>query len=153
MGVMLFLFRYMFCKLINILLYSALNSNLADSLGGITFGVDDNGNYGYIKVGADTVTPFKNKGVIYNIGTYNPNTPTTFNLKGIAGWENFKNDNFLIGFGYTQMSTGNGAAANLTCNYNQNTGILTITNTISNGYFGNCFYPVYLLVDVEIEKP
>lgn len=39
--------------------YSALNNNLTDSLGGITFGVDANGNYGYIKAGADTVTPFK----------------------------------------------------------------------------------------------
>ena len=38
---------------------SALNSNLADSLGGITFGVDADGNYGYKKAGADTVTPFK----------------------------------------------------------------------------------------------
>ena len=49
----------MFCKLINILLYSALNSNLADSLGGLTFGVDSDGNPGYKKAGADTVTPFK----------------------------------------------------------------------------------------------
>ena len=39
----------------------ARNSNLADSLGGITFGVDDDGNYGYIKAGADTVTPFSSK--------------------------------------------------------------------------------------------
>lgn len=28
------------------------------SLGGLSFGVDENGNYGYIKEGADTVTPF-----------------------------------------------------------------------------------------------
>ena len=41
--------------------YSALNSNLADSLGGLTFGVDSDGNPGYIKAGADTVTPFKSK--------------------------------------------------------------------------------------------
>ena len=54
----------MFCKLINILLYSALNSDLADSLGGITFGIDADGNYGYIKAGADTVTPFKSGGEI-----------------------------------------------------------------------------------------
>ena len=29
------------------------------SLGGLQFGVDENGNYGYIKAGADSVTPFK----------------------------------------------------------------------------------------------
>lgn len=34
----------------------AINSNF----GGMTFGVDDDGNYGYIKAGADTVIPFKN---------------------------------------------------------------------------------------------
>ena len=28
-------------------------------LGGVTFGIDKDGNYGYIKEGADTVTPFK----------------------------------------------------------------------------------------------
>ena len=69
----------MFCKLINILLYSALNSNLADSLGGITFGVDADGNYGYKKAGADTVTPFKKGGtakVIYQ-GIFEP-LSTTF---------------------------------------------------------------------------
>ncbi|MBD5497444.1 MAG: hypothetical protein HDR11_06725 [Lachnospiraceae bacterium] len=40
---------------------SALNSNLADSLGGLTFGVDSDGNPGYKKAGADTVTPFKSR--------------------------------------------------------------------------------------------
>ena len=30
-------------------------------MGGITFGVDADGNYGYIKAGADTVTPFSSK--------------------------------------------------------------------------------------------
>lgn len=39
--------------------YSALNDKLTDSLGGITFGMDGNGNYGYKIGGADTVTPFK----------------------------------------------------------------------------------------------
>ncbi len=39
--------------------YAALNHKLTDSLGGITFGVDSNGNYGYKTGGADTVTPFK----------------------------------------------------------------------------------------------
>ena len=42
--------------------YSTLNGNLVDSLGGITFGVDADGNYGYIKAGADTVTPFRSGG-------------------------------------------------------------------------------------------
>lgn len=36
------------------------NSTLSDDLGGVRFGIDDQGRYGYIKVGADTVTPFRN---------------------------------------------------------------------------------------------
>ena len=60
--------------------YSALNSYLADSLGGITFGVDDNGNYGYKKAGADTVTPFKTEGTkIY--GSASGNNSWTVNIK------------------------------------------------------------------------
>lgn len=48
--------------------YSALNSSLADSLGGLTFGVDADGNPGYIKAGADTVTPFSSQNAyIYNL--------------------------------------------------------------------------------------
>lgn len=35
-------------------------------LGGIRFGVDADGNYGYIKAGADTVTPFKSGAVVNN---------------------------------------------------------------------------------------
>lgn len=40
---------------------SALNSDLTDSSTGIgfRFGIDSDGNYGYIKAGADTVTPFR----------------------------------------------------------------------------------------------
>lgn len=58
---------------------SALNSNLADSLGGLTFGVDSDGNPGYIKVGADTVTPFKS-GVNF-----------TWGICGLSGSINLKN--------------------------------------------------------------
>ena len=57
------------------------------SLNGIKFGIDSSGNYGYYKVGADTVTPFK---------TGNESTITTFKkitIKdgttsySIAGWK------------------------------------------------------------------
>ena len=37
-------------------------------MGGITFGVDDDGNYGYIKAGADTVTPISSQNAyIYDL--------------------------------------------------------------------------------------
>ncbi len=38
----------------------SVQDDLHTSLGGITFGVDAAGRYGYIKAGADTVTPFRN---------------------------------------------------------------------------------------------
>ncbi len=51
------------------------------------FGIDSNGNYGYIKVGADTVTPFKdtdnitilNSSCLISGGTFNFNIPNNFN--------------------------------------------------------------------------
>lgn len=43
-------------------------------LGGIRFGVDDAGNYGYIKAGADTVTPFRNGAMM--IGTFSGGYPS-----------------------------------------------------------------------------
>ncbi len=38
---------------------ASVHNELKTSLGGMTFGVDAAGRYGYIKAGADTVTPFK----------------------------------------------------------------------------------------------
>ena len=36
-----------------------MHNTFMTSLGGMTFGIDAAGRYGYIKAGADTVTPFK----------------------------------------------------------------------------------------------
>lgn len=48
-------------------------TQLNDSLGGLQFGIDENGNYGYIKAGADSVTPFRSGGLLvftnYGYGT------------------------------------------------------------------------------------
>lgn len=55
-----------------------LFSEVTDSLGGMTFGIDENGNYGYIKAGADTVIPFSR--IVYAGSTgVNPNSYTHFN--------------------------------------------------------------------------
>lgn len=58
------------------------SNKIATILGGLQFGVDEEGNYGYIKAGADTVTPFKSGGVelftgteSFNIGSFTPSTP------------------------------------------------------------------------------
>lgn len=73
-----------------------------NSFGGLKFGVDSNGNYGYIKAGADAVTPFKSDdliGVSFNCvsvpnngigGTYSidcskKNCTITFNITSASG--------------------------------------------------------------------
>lgn len=58
--------------------------NVNSSLGGLQFGVDADGNYGYIKAGADSVTPFKSGGcemLAYKlIGAYNGIFDTTYKI-------------------------------------------------------------------------
>ena len=39
-------------------------------MGGLKFGIDSSGNYGYIKAGADSVTPFNNSGALCIDYTY-----------------------------------------------------------------------------------
>ena len=62
---------------------SELNSNLEEELGsrlgGLRFGVDAEGNYGYKKAGADTVTPFKSSVTVGGTFTVNPSV-TNFEL-------------------------------------------------------------------------
>lgn len=67
-----------------------LNSNL----GGIRFGVDSSGSYGYIKAGADTVTPFSS----------DKNYKITINYTSTAYPEVFYNDGYHYDgiYGYQQ---------------------------------------------------
>lgn len=111
------------------------------------FGIDANGNYGYYKDGADTVTPFK---TVVNLGT-----GTSFNVSNITGYKKFTKDNFYIvctsasgssssigkqnGQWWTPGDyricydmvvnyTGNTASATIGKTYNQSTGVLTLSN-------------------------
>ena len=45
--------------------------NLEDAVGDLRFGIDSSGNYGYIKVGADTVTPFRSSTIFSGNFFYN----------------------------------------------------------------------------------
>lgn len=75
-----------------------LNSNL----GGLKFGTDAEGNYGYIKDGADTVTPFRGKIVIpyLYIWSENLNSPQThqavLRIK-VTEYKKFSFDHFSVG--------------------------------------------------------
>ena len=73
------------------------NSNLNLSLGGLTFGIDAEGNYGYIKAGADTVTPFNKMVVYYNLGVKNF-TPT-YESSSVK----YNNNNIFVGITSTKF--------------------------------------------------
>lgn len=57
-----------------------MHNTFMTSLGGMTFGIDAAGRYGYIKAGADTVTPFKSGSAILVWSVY-----------GLSGGITFKN--------------------------------------------------------------
>ncbi len=63
---------------------------VTDDLNGFRFGVDSDGNYGYYKDGADTVTPFKS-GAVIDMGT-----GTSFNVaKYYDNYAKLTADNFI----------------------------------------------------------
>ena len=95
-----------------------LTTQLNGNLGGIRFGQDENGNYGYYKVGADTVTPFSDISIPFK-STY---------LLGTA--------NFLTSYDYIYSEIkvpvgGSSKSFSMTClsNSNDNLSILSITGS------------------------
>lgn len=60
-----------------------------DSNASIRFGVDADGNYGYIKAGADTVTPFKTSGEAVLVGTYSSSTTIDVSAYGATSADQF----------------------------------------------------------------
>lgn len=108
---------------------------VSSSLGGISFGVDSEGNYGYYKydetAGADTLVPFKSGKQVVYLGA-----GTSFNVSSYEGYQNFTTDNFIVGANSGHSSQG--ASGKYTCNpkiegftisksYNASSGVLSIT--------------------------
>ena len=135
---------------------TALNGNLVDSLGGITFGVDDDGNYGYIKAGADTVTPFSGSNI--KIGVSNTNVFTLSDLPfepnyiSVLAKTSYQGSNYPYGLqvakniGYSAGVGGNGGSRNY-FNY-ESTGVVFNENSVSvtlNGEY-YCGTPIYWIV-------
>ena len=88
------------------------------------FGVDSNGDYGYIKDGADTVTPFKSVECKTGSGTYASGGYST-NTHTINFPSAFSKTPTVYAFrtGYTPVNSNRGA-----CNPNL-TGISSVTTT------------------------
>lgn len=122
-------------------------NQLNNSLGGLQFGIDENGNYGYIKAGADTVTPFKSGFQIIDLGE-----GTSFDIKTNypkVDYTSLTVDNFITAASSivttnkkgTYVESGLSEAQYIYCdfpsspsfipsiNYDSETGILTIGTT------------------------
>ena len=114
--------------------FNEVNSNLPFALG-----IDDNGNYGYIKAGADTVTPFRSLINLGNVSGYC--VPKTFDISKIASnYKNLSANNFLLDASpMSNVERGGSESAYRSANfyapkksYNASTGALTV---ISGGFF------------------
>lgn len=103
---------------------------LNSDLGGVRFGVDTSGNYGYYKAGADTVTPFRNAAIIF--------TGSPVSMKNYTNqWEKLTAADFIVGVtSYSAVAyhpgaeiklSSTSASANVTKSYNASTGQLTFT--------------------------
>lgn len=84
-------------------------ANQGSSVNAIRFGIDADGNYGYYKVGADTVTPFitknKDEGDLFNhgniIGSHYPMAVSGGNTNNIVG---ILDSHFYTSSGYFKMN-------------------------------------------------
>lgn len=116
--------------LLSLLCFFYLNQNL----GGLRFGTDADGNYGYIKDGADTVTPFSSGKIILvasGLKIVLNTTTYTYDIKLLTDqWESLTIDNFYgipWARGQEVVNTGTPAYPGKMLSYNATTGILTHT--------------------------
>jgi signal peptidase I len=127
------------------------------------FGIDAEGNYGYIKAGADSVTPFSNSKSFY-MGSVNGSG--TFYLRdyGIkeSKWSDLTVNNFIVGAGsasvnsgwyYTEGFEGVGAGLGVSKSFDAHAGTLSVSSTlsISRGSDTNRTYPTVYVTFVDNE--
>lgn len=116
-----------------------------------SFGIDSEGNYGYIKEGADTVTPFKLNIKRTRIFSGNSLYPHTVNLKGYEGYKQFTINNFAISnaqITHTPFSRKQDNYGNILGGYNASTGILTLNQ--STTYFTDISRDIYITYTVDL---
>ena len=105
---------------------------LNTDLGGVRFGIDDDGNYGYKKVGADTVIPFNKKLVIKVIGQSNSYDAHSWDVRTLVpDYKQLTSSNFFIsacniGFFYASYTCSETQPYDVST-YNPQTGIVTVS--------------------------
>lgn len=110
---------------------------ISDATKQIRFGTDSNGNYGYYKDGADSVTPFKHGATKVTSIAGNRTATRTVDCTSLSNYQSLTADNFILDIkqvvAYTDAAQGgNGTpAANISKSYNSSTGILTINGLVT----------------------
>ena len=134
---------------------STVNSNSAkavntlnNNLGGYSFGTTADGQPGYRKPGADTVTPFSNTKIITRTVNGNNTRTVSVSFADLANYKKLTIDNFAIkscnvDVYSTIANVNNRIIPNL--KYNSSTGVLTLDSGNTNGIFNAgatvvCFY-------------
>ena len=123
---------------------SAITDLLTDKNKTFNFGVDDNGNYGYYKDGADTVTPFKNptgtKTDTYRAnGTYSPDVT------------DYETHQVVVD---VQSATGNASPANVESGYTfSNSSSIGATGTLESAPSGAMVYSDGVVYRAANDRP
>ena len=123
--------------------YSTLNSNL----GGLKFGIDSDGNYGYIKAGADSVTPFSNTATaIINtqIIPWSGNARKwTVNISNeYPEYSKLTIDNICVQTNWGGANEGMGVRS---FTYDSTTGTITCTSTKNDWYDGTKTCKIFII--------
>lgn len=112
-----------------------LITEVNDSLGGMQFGIDENGNYGYIKDGADTVTPFNDKIIkTTSLSMINGSTKNINFSDVITNPSDYTASDFVVYPNYVHpVNTSDGhMTVQFTLTYNNSTGVVTVKTSSVN---------------------
>lgn len=118
-------------------------NNLSRDLGGLSFGQDADGNWGYKIGGADTVTPFKTEPFVYDFsdGTFNLSDSskpyyvkdykklTKQNFHGSCSWSCYEYFHHTDTADHEHRNSGG-----ISFTYSSDTGILTVKRNQTNGF-------------------
>lgn len=99
-------------------------------MGGLSFGQDAEGNWGYKPEGADAVIPFKNIEYIGNITgkVSNNRRYADFDITSYDNYQNITVDNIFPIVTYMMHYSNGDGAGTMSWSYNPETGMLTFDN-------------------------
>jgi len=116
---------------------------LSNNLGGLSFGQDADGNWGYKAGGADTVVPFKTEPFVYDFsgGTFNLSDSskpyyvkdykklTKQNFHGSCSWSCYEYFHHTETGDHEHRNSGG-----ISFTYSSDTGVLTVKRNQTNGF-------------------